>query len=93
MTQDEIIEMARQAGLIAPSAVLQEGRTHDRAIEAFAKLVALRYEKKIADLENIICQRYWNVLQEREACAKIADDLYLDFAHDIAMEIRARGQA
>lgn len=40
MTNEEIIEMARQAGLIAPSAVLQEGRTHDRAIEAFAKLVA-----------------------------------------------------
>ena len=40
MTQDEIIEMARQAGLIAPSATLQEDRTHDRAIKAFAKLVA-----------------------------------------------------
>jgi len=38
MTKEEIIEMARQSGLIAPSAVLQEGRTHDRAIEAFAKL-------------------------------------------------------
>lgn len=38
MNQD-IIEMARQAGLIAPSAILKEERTHDRAINAFAKLV------------------------------------------------------
>jgi len=29
--------------------------------------------------------------REREACAKIADELHQGYAHDIAMEIRARG--
>jgi len=29
---------------------------------------------------------------EREECAKIADELQLDYAHDVAMEIRARGK-
>jgi hypothetical protein len=67
-------------------------------LEAFAKLVALRYEKKIADLENIICQRYWNVLQEREACAKVCDKLASDWHEkhhplECARQIRARGQA
>jgi len=28
--------------------------------------------------------------KEREACAEIADELHLDYAHDVAMEIRAR---
>ncbi len=61
------------------------------------KLVELRYQKKIADLENIICQRHWDVLQEREACAKVCEP---QEQHDdpltawkIAEAIRARGQA
>jgi hypothetical protein len=28
--------------------------------------------------------------KEREACAEIADELQLHYAHDVAMEIRAR---
>ena len=90
MTQDEIIEMAKEAGLET-----QNG--FSESVFYFAKLVALRYEKKIADLENIICQRYWNVLQEREACAKICDAFQ---ERDVGMQpaecagaIRARGQA
>jgi hypothetical protein len=55
MTQDEIIEMARHAGLIAPSAILQEGRTHDRAIEAFAKLVAEREREACAKVCDDHC--------------------------------------
>jgi len=30
--------------------------------------------------------------KEREKCAKIADELHLHYAHDVAMEIRAREQ-
>jgi len=88
MIQDEIIEMARESGLET-----QDG--FSESVFYFAKLVALRYEKKIADLENIICQRYWNVLQEREACAKICDDWESDeaFVANIADAIRTRGQA
>ena len=54
MKQKEIIEMARQAGLIAPSATLQEDRTHDRAIKAFAKLVA---EKERENTNNAYKER------------------------------------
>ncbi len=90
MTQDEIIEVARQAGL--PEAIIEMTPI---AFEAFAKLVELRYQKKIADLENIICQRHWDVLQEREACAKIADEWAVGWPHPsqvIAERIRARGE-
>jgi hypothetical protein len=69
MTQDEIIEMARQAGCFEKHQVFYFTQ---QDLEAFAKLVA---EK------------------EREACAKIADELHQGYAHDIAMEIRTRGQA
>jgi len=61
MTQDEIIEMARQAG----ASMLHGG---DFAVfgvaklEAFAKLVAAKYEQKIQDLEDLITE-----LQERQA--------------------------
>ena len=71
MTQDEIIEMWKNSGDLEIV-----GMPYSK-IEAFAKLVALRYEKKISDLENIICQRHWDVLQEREACASMLEDLSL----------------
>jgi len=90
MTQDEIIEMWKNSGDLEIV-----GMPYSK-IEAFAKLVALRYEKKIADLGNIISQRHWDVLQEREACAKIADEWAVGWPHPskvIAKEIRARGQA
>ena len=66
MTQDEIIEMARQTGVLAG------------------------YEGE-PSLLIIFAKAMMNV--EREACAKIADELHQGYAHDIAMEIRARGQA
>lgn len=107
MTQDEIIELARQAGFQHPDAV---GQCEDFAyfeLETFAKLIALPYQKKIADLENIICQSHWDVLQEREACAKVAicydsepwkhTPAYSHVADMVSVEIgkaiRARGQA
>ena len=91
MTQDEIIEMARQAGflthpkntyIISKHASADEDLSDE--LEAFAKLVA---EK------------------EREACAKEADKRLYDYtmltsnppqsgaAWSIASAIRARGQA
>ena len=78
MTQDEIIELARQAGLLVigtsnggdavytwPTGITDE-------IGAFAKLVA---EK------------------EREACAKICEEPWQGSPKGIAEQIRARGQA
>ncbi len=77
MTRDEIIEMARQAGLIAPSAILQEDRTHDRAIEAFAKLVAAKEREASAkeldeiskEAKNVAPNGYvWKTIKE---CAEV----------------------
>jgi len=88
MTQDEMIELARQAGLLVigtsnggdavytwPAGITDE-------IEAFAKLVAER---------------------EREACAKVCETIsntqanmnaaWRNGCRDAATEIRARGQA
>ena len=58
MNGQEIIEMAREARLIAPSAVLQEGRTHDRAIEAFAKLVTNAAIARERDACAKICEEF-----------------------------------
>jgi len=93
MTQDEINQLVEQAGF---HGVLSIGVVMDsKQLETFTKLVELRYQKKIADLENIICQRHWDVLQEREACAKIADEWAVGWPHPsqvIAERIRARGE-
>jgi hypothetical protein len=61
MTQDEIIEMARNSGMEL------YGLGKDRArfvhyLEAFANLVTAKYEQKIQDLEDLITE-----LQERQA--------------------------
>ena len=101
MTKDEINEMWKNSGDLEIIGMPYS------MIEAFAKLIALRYQKKIADLENIICQRHWDVLQEREACAKLLEATDLGGLKDnLAMQswvaemllayvkaIRARGQA
>lgn len=48
MKQDEIIEMARQAGFSGSVA-----KMWSLYFEAFAKLVAAKYEQKIQDLEDL----------------------------------------
>ena len=86
MTQDEIIEMAREAGFkMENSAAIQ-------AAEAFAHLVA----QKVRDRIMFGSQDDW-VLAEREACAKVADEyakqvLEHNFSKLIAHNIRARGE-
>lgn len=51
MKQDEIIEMARQAGIIAIHTE-GDGHWHQQfiALEAFAKLVAAKEQKEMIDL-------------------------------------------
>ena len=89
MTQDEINQLVEQAGF---HGVLSIGVVMDsKQLETFTKLVELRYQKKIADLENIICQRHWDVLQEREACALICDE-HSDDPVYCGEAIRARGE-
>jgi hypothetical protein len=93
MTQDEIIEMAKQAGFVEKDAMFRSVYLANiKDLEAFAKLVALRYQKKIADLENIICQRHWDVLQEREACAIMSDWILKDGGGTWGDAIRKREQ-
>jgi hypothetical protein len=98
MTQDEIYEMAHQAG------VKNEFNYDFRlSIEAFAKLVAAKafqdgYEKGVAVFNEAV----WI---EREACAKVCDEYsatgkieefdrgWLACAKNVAAAIRARGKA
>ena len=74
MTQNEIIEMTRQAGIIDDEHNFEFSLY--KYLERFAHLVAAK---------------------EREACAKLCDELFADVppysAPDCAAAIRARGQA
>ena len=78
MKQDEIIEMAKQAGFDFTNGwrddgeSCQYGEAWPEQIEAFAKLVAAK---------------------EREACASLAEKLIAEEHFDVATEIRARGKA
>lgn len=96
MKQDEIIEMARQAGIIAIHTE-GDGNWHQQfvALAAFAKLVAAKerewwkeHIKKDIDTAK---------KEEREACAKVADEFkkqtLMEWPDKIADAIRARGTA
>ena len=68
--------------------------TKDEIIE-LAKKVKMPYffiDGNIVNIEKLEAFAKLVAEKEREACAKIADELQLDYAHDVAMEIRARGQ-
>jgi hypothetical protein len=89
MTQDEIIEMAEQAGMTQDGDMWFSFGKGDMDVEhehlaAFAKLVAAKAEAK-----------------ERDACAKVCDQLvneensedYRNAANWCSIRIRARGEA
>ena len=76
MTQDEIIEMARQVG--------------------YNSFEALKWEQALTDFAKLVAAK------EREACAKVCEDLDLSDwqdrgwdqgTYDCAAAIRARGEA
>ena len=60
MNSEEIIEMAKQAGLLQSVNGMVHTHTSKELI-AFVKLVAAKYEQKIQDLEDMITE-----LQERQ---------------------------
>ena len=65
MTQDEIIEMVREAGgsdVGGHGWTTWVGTQSTEFLERFANLVAAKYEQKIQDLEDLITE-----LQERQA--------------------------
>ena len=74
MTKDDIIRMAREAGIEAEADTLCRNTGWVEPLEHFASLVAAH---------------------EREACAKLAEELWEDdvTAFDCAVAIRKRGKA
>ncbi len=102
MTQDEIIEMAKQAGwkdMKDYDSEMNEsffiGKFTD--LKAFANLVAQHERKRIESRPWGACKECMAlaVEGEREACAKVAEwePCMTDTPHRIASAIRARGQA
>ena len=99
MKRDDIIRMAKEAGSEAfkyPSMISEEDW---QVLERFAKLVRNDYSNKHAQLW---LKRIDEAIQaEREACAKVCEDLDFDDwqdrgwdqgTYDCAKAIRARGQ-
>ena len=97
MTQEKIIEMAKQAGFVDYE--LDDGTTDafDVRYEAFAKLVAKHTLMNIDPSKFISCQEVMEAarLAEREACAKVCEEyaigLERNYSEIIADKIRARG--
>jgi hypothetical protein len=98
MTQDEIIETAVQAGMYRE--VLTLGRNVE-LLTAFAKLVA---QHTLANIDPSKFMSYQEGMEagrlaEREACAKVADEIATEdgfegnYAYRCVEAIRARGQA
>ena len=84
MTKDNIIRMAREAGIAKHGLgwTCWEGQ-----LERFAALVAAAEQKKWEDQTAV--EIHEAVLEEREACAKVAENGLI--GHTIAKAIRARG--
>ena len=91
MTQDEIIQMAREAG-----AIQVDGKIafYEDDLERFAALVAAHERERQAEISAIpiIIETAVkeSVLAEREACAKVCDDVLGE--NNVSAAIRARGE-
>jgi hypothetical protein len=87
---EEIIRMAREAGVIAPTATLDQSRTHDRDIERFAALVAAAEREKVArwmadheyatghgdTIEDLLKELEWQIREsERERCDQLLEHI------------------
>jgi hypothetical protein len=105
MTQDEIIEMARQAGFFvkdseAYSPSVQEDHELTPYLETFAKLVAEKERERMTVVAMDAAEKAVDVAikLEREACAKICDEFFkgdknINYSDTIAICIRAREKA
>ena len=75
MTQDEIIEMARQAGVRDDERIFEFSQY--KYLERFAHLVAAKATEEANAKANaswtLMCKKM--VAIEREACAKVVDDI------------------
>ena len=100
MNREDIIRIAQQAGLweIRHSVEMAIGGVGE--LERFATLVASAERERLTDAAMKSAEKAVDVAiaLEREACAKVADelvgqDLEHNFSALIAHNIRARGQA
>jgi hypothetical protein len=95
MTQDEIIEMARQAGIEAESDTLCRFGGWVEPFVALANLVAKHTLMNIDPSKFMSHQEVMEAarMAEREACAKVCEEEGLLWGRRYAAAIRARGQA
>lgn len=108
MNRDDIIRMAREAGIriASPMDTIDPRNVYPHELERFATLVAAEKDKQIAflkDSHDAIRELAYKTgaEEEREACARIAmgeassGSLYgwPECAYVIAKAIRARGKA
>jgi len=96
MTQDEIIEMAKQAGFVEKDAMFRSVYLANiKDLEAFAKLVAERERERLTDAAMKSAEKAVDlaIALEREACAKVCDDHWEKggAAYYCAKTIRYRG--
>jgi len=91
MTQDEIIEMAREAGFF----IIANSPDLFSKLVAFASLVSAKATEEANARANaswtLMCKKM--VAFEREACAKVCEEEGLLWGRRYATAIRARGQA
>ena len=107
MTQNEIIEMARQAGGIDMTNTLVGnftawiGTGTNEFLERFAKLVAQHERERLTDAAMKAAEKAVDVAiaLEREACAEVCiaqmqgKSIWMEGARACSLAIRARGQA
>jgi hypothetical protein len=98
MTRDDIIRMAREAGIDAESDTLCR---YEGWVEPLARFAHLVYESVFRDANLAASRTILDaaVLEEREACAKVCEEtdagaerLYKVGRIDCAAAIRARGE-
>jgi hypothetical protein len=106
MTRDDIIRMAREAGCVPVRHPNYDNDVQIFAapdvLERFAALVAATERERLLSTEihscHADCQRFACVQTrkaveaEREACAKVCEEMFSHGALDIADAIRARGE-
>ena len=98
MTQDEVIEMAREAGgsdVGGPGWTTWVGTQSTEFLERFSNLVAAKATEEANTRANasweLMCKKM--VAFEREACAKVCEEEGLLWGRRYATTIRAREQA
>ena len=84
MTQDEIIEMARQAGFIT------DGHWAKK-FEAFAKLVAAKEREACAKVVGEFAQKWWSIHCDSNKHMETTRKAHDDFCA-LQIAIRARGE-